>query len=103
MAFMENYAAKRDNPIAKESVIAPVPNTDSSPQTDTIAQSSKFRTVSVAVDKYNSGNHVRLQANTKGTGTVGKPTAVALESDASVDAATSNPDGSPNHTTPTFR
>lgn len=64
--------------------------------------SSKSRTVSTA-SKFNVGNQVRVQGDSKGTGKVGVPTAIALKSKKTTAPAAVNPDGVPARGTGKFR
>lgn len=56
-------------------------------------QSAKFRNVPVAKGKYNEGEVVRMQANTKGTGVVGRPSVLGQAGRDFTKPAVQNPDG----------
>lgn len=115
MSYTSNKAAKRESPtVERGSEYAKASSkTASDKQAKSelgASQSSKFRTVTAKLDKgvqptytakagYNEGNYVKLQANTKGTGVVGRPAGVALASKRKVFVASENPDGKRTQTT----
>lgn len=96
MAYRDKIAPKRENPVA-DTIMDSVPNTDSSNQTRTVPQTSKFRSVGTP-DKFNNGTLVRTQGNTKGTGVAGRPSSIGLQDRKSAKSASVNPDGARNRT-----
>jgi len=63
-------------------------------QLRTITQAAgKFRNVSTSGAKFNVGNQVRIQANNKGTGVAGRPSALGEKSKDTKLAAVENPAG----------
>lgn len=99
MAYMDNIAPKRENPIQGRVDVVPAPS-DNSSQERSQPQSSKFRTVSTAPNpRQNPGNQVKVQSNIKGTGIVGRPAALAEVIKDVRDPAKANPSGGRNKTT----
>jgi hypothetical protein len=91
MAYMDNIAPKRENPISDR--IAPAEALASvSNQERTIGQSSKFREVTLSTT-LNVGNQVRVQGNDKGTGVVGRPSSIGLVGKDFAGSATTDPSG----------
>jgi hypothetical protein len=93
MAYRDKIAPKRENPVA-DPIVDSVSYGESNQERGQ-GQSSKYRSVSTA-SKVPVGNQVRVQGNTKGTSTVGKPSAVSLQGKKSVSGASENPDGQRN-------
>ena len=103
MAFRDNIAPQRKNPIEDKVGVAPALEIKSN-QERTIGQASKFRTVSFAPkESQHVGNQVRVQTNNKGTGIVGRPSSIGEVVRDTTRPATENPSGTRNQTTKRFR
>lgn|SRR3954462_7561180 len=93
MSYTSNKAPARENPVSDRIQEAAGSQASASNQEKQIPQSSKFRNVGTASG---ASNQLRTQANTKGTGVVGRPSSIGLESKKRALPAVENPDGQRN-------
>lgn len=103
MAFRDNIAPQRVNPTGIPESVAPA-LASASTQMRSQGQAAKFSTVSTAPNVgVSTGDQLRVQGNTKGTGVVGKPSSLGNKGRDFMKPATANPSGSGNQTTAGFR
>jgi hypothetical protein len=93
MGYMDNKAAgKAPRTATTEDLKASGNTTGSLERNQPVPKHAQGTTTT----KYDVGSIVRVRGNSKSTGTVKQPTALALGSKKSVKPATSNPDGQVN-------